>query len=320
MLSDLLVYPITICSMFEFLLGMLRTQQNDIDIKDMVLFAVQVLQSVVIIYGTRCIVILKTTCTLHQAGSTAQCFHLHFFLHMVGQMLTQVLMIVCIGAKMFYENRNFSVDNTVHVSLFLWYMIAGGLVLPFVGVFTFAIGKYYSVQLYPIGFFLDLYTAGIGKIPDFSNKIAKIAAKIEADFDEIYDEGILYKYGYVFMSPVLVTLSIIYALLLYGFAACYFWVEYDPEDGSAGSAVFEFVVPYFGSPLGWILFLNVAFLLVIVANILVLFVAAVWIIIILIVWTFIEIIVVIVILVFLSYMCRVVYKVICCKPDPLKCT
>ena len=44
----------------------------------------------------------------------------------------------------------------VRISGFLWYMIIGALLIPFAGVLTFAIANFYSVQEYPIGFFLDL--------------------------------------------------------------------------------------------------------------------------------------------------------------------
>ena len=60
-----------------------------------------------------------------------------------------------ISAKMHYENKDISVHNSVQISAFLWYMLFGALIVPLAGIFTFAISNFYSVQVYPIGYFLD---------------------------------------------------------------------------------------------------------------------------------------------------------------------
>ena len=113
-------------------------------------------------------------------------------------MVSQVSMIVCIGAKMHYENRNFSVDNTVQISSALWYMFFGALIIPFAGIFTFGISNFYSVQEYPIGYFLDLLDSVIRRSKEqgarstvemelSSEKAKKIVEYIKVDFKYIND-------------------------------------------------------------------------------------------------------------------------------------
>ena len=281
LLSDLLVYPITMCSMFELFLGILSTEEYTIDIRDLVLFVIQVVQNIVLIYGTRCIVILRSIHNLHQArkggelASSAQWFHTHFFLHVLGQILVQVLMIVCIGAKFFDENINFLDDNTVRISPFLWYMIASGLVFPFVGVLTFAIGNYYFVQEYPIEFLLDIYTVAKRQALEKKDveKIEKEFTKIhetKEEFDKIRNNKcFLLKYVNVFVNPVLIIISVVYTLLL-SIASCCVLLNYSPETG------FRYGWIPFGS-FDWAVFFMVAAGLISLANIQVILIPLVWI-------------------------------------------
>ena len=305
LLIEVLIYPVTISSMFKLFLNILRAQHsgNDIDIKAIASFAFQTLVSIVFVYGIRSLVLIRIIIAIQkerkngEMEKTAKCFHIWFFLHVIGQMVVQVLMIICIGAKMYHENRNFSTkgNEAIQISPFLWYMIAGGLVIPFVGVFTFVIANYYSVQEYPIGFFLDLLLAvtekrGAAEVPYPTLKknekgkrilsfnispealeTAKvIAQRIKSDFNKIHNTNILNKYGYVFQSPILVALSIAYAIPLLAFAVCCVQLEPDPVfDGT--------LLIILNGSTGWIAFFILGVILVNLLNLPVLLVAGLWI-------------------------------------------
>ena len=137
-----------------------------------------------------------------------------------------------------YENRDFSIfENTVRISGFLWFMFFGALIVPLAGIFTFAISKFYSVQEYPIGYFLDLLHSSImrGELGEQSAQESadvkqsietgvsseSIAQNIETEFTKIHSRSTLSKYGYVFLSPLLVTLSIVHTLLIFAFLMSY---------------------------------------------------------------------------------------------------
>ena len=303
LLIEVFVYPITICSMFKLFFNILR-DDGKVDARagfSIVVFGLVVLWKIVTIYGIRTFVLCRTILAIQKfrkdgpVEKTARSFHIRFFVHVMGQMFSQVVMIVCVGAKMYYENRNFSTDNTVHISGFLWYMIIGAFVIPLAGVLTFAIANFYSVQEYPIGFFLDLLhtvvkkrgfgdamspsmkknekgkkSVKLGMSKEMEEEAKRIAEKIESEFTKIHNTNTLNKYGYVFQSPLLIALSIAYAGFLLAFAICCILV---PSSDVTGGV--ELVVLY-SSSLGWIVFYILGVILVNLLNILVLLVAGVW--------------------------------------------
>lgn len=303
LLIEIFVYPITICSMFRLFLNILR-DDGKVDIRagfSIVVFGLVLLWKIVTIYGLRTFVLVRTILAIQKirkdgpVEKTGRSFHIRFFVHVMGQMFSQVLMIVCVGAKMYYENSNFSTDNTVRISGFLWYMIIGALLIPFAGVLTFAIANFYSVQEYPIGFFLDLLhtvvkkrgfgdamspsmkenekgkkSVKLGMSKETEEEAKRIAEKIESEFTKIHNASTLNKYGYVFQSPLLIMLSIAYAGFLLAFAICCILApSSDPLTGTV-----ELVVLY--PALGWTVFYILGVILVNLLNILVLLVAGLW--------------------------------------------
>ena len=85
---------------------------------------------------------------------SAVCYQAAFCVHVVMQMLTQLLMYITIAAKIRYDNRHIycpgNTDHTLNISRNLGYMLFAGYVLPFLGLFTFFIVTYYWSQQYPI--------------------------------------------------------------------------------------------------------------------------------------------------------------------------
>ena len=88
------------------------------------------------------------------ASCSGLVFLIEFYLHVLGQMVTQVLMIVAIWGKV--EEENPVPGEDLHISGFLLYMIVGGYILPFVGTLMFAVFNYNKIQKFPIGVTLDL--------------------------------------------------------------------------------------------------------------------------------------------------------------------
>ena len=193
------------------------------------------------------------------------------------------MIVVFIGGKFYYDN--WPAEPTVQISPFLWYMMVGGLVIPFAGVFTFLIGNYYSVQEYPIGFFLDLLLTRrvgntqndngeqslsfkpihFGMLSEADKGAKNIARKSLSDFIEMHSTNCLCKYFYVFQHPVLIILSISYTLTILAFAIC-FVLHVGTNNQMADST-------------GWVVFFVLGITLICLANILVLLVGGVWLII-----------------------------------------
>ena len=117
-------------------------------------------------------------------------------------------------------------------------MLFSALIVPLAGIFTLAISNFYSVQEYPIGYFLDLLHSAIRR-GSFEERSAQesaevkqsietgvssesVAQNIETEFTKIHKRSALRKYVYVFLSPLLVTLSIVHTLLIFCFLDKFF--------------------------------------------------------------------------------------------------
>ena len=75
-----------------------------------------------------------------------------FFFHLFSQMFAQVLMLVAVGAKIAYDNRDYDTNgNNPAVTGYLWYMLAAAYLLPIFGIGTFFIVYYYWTQQFLIG-------------------------------------------------------------------------------------------------------------------------------------------------------------------------
>ena len=186
LLYDILVYLITICSMFRMIWSILHDHDNVI--QSISIFAGQTLVSVITIYGIRIFVIARIIFLIQKARkngpmvNSGRWFHFHFFLHIVGQMVSQVVMVIFIGVKFYYENLQPA--GTVKVSFYLWYMVISGSFITFLGVFTYRIGNYYSVTEYPIKFFFDLLLTSegnVGKEPSLSFKSIHLGMSSEEE-------------------------------------------------------------------------------------------------------------------------------------------
>ena len=101
-LNEVIVYSITICAMLQLIL---RTQQNGIDLQtgfSIVSFIVAVLWKMAAVYGTCIFVVLRTLIAIQKirkdepVASTAKWFHIHLFVHVLGQVVSQVAMIWCV--------------------------------------------------------------------------------------------------------------------------------------------------------------------------------------------------------------------------------
>ena len=292
-LNEVIVYTITICTMLQLILNS-KQDGNKLQLAvSIISFIIAVLWKIATVYSTCIFVVVRTIFKLRMirkdgpVASSANWCHVHLIIHVLAQMVSQVSMIVCIGAKMHYENRNFSVDNTVQISPALWYMFFGALIIPLAGVFTFVISNFYSVQEYPIGYFLDLLHSrsatrkkcgseeqsaqeiAQSTKPEFSSeKAKKVVQKIKAEFTYIHNQSPLKKYCYVFVSPLLATSSVVYTLLILAFLACCVL-----EPTSVGT---QLVVLY-NSSTGWTFFFVITALLVCAVNMLVLLIGALWI-------------------------------------------
>lgn len=165
-------------------------------------------------------------------------YQLVLFLHLFFQMVSQALALIAIGACIYLENRHFyehgNTDETIHVSGFLWYMIAAGYITPVIGFFSFFLVTYYWAQEFPIALCLDMISlAGNKRGPedfidikkkleeprDTLTKISNVLGRLVPDFEQLHDRNWCFKFTYPFRTPVIVILCVLYALIQMAFAA-----------------------------------------------------------------------------------------------------
>lgn len=176
-ITEVIIYPILICDIFEVITGRGYRGDSSGDRLGFSLFILSCISLVLYVYIARIVVLAGTIINIkavrtpnkgmrindtdHEIRQSALRYQIYFFIHVVLQMLAQILMFVAIGGKVRYDNRHFYVpgntDESIHVSGFLWYMIVAGYVAPMMGNLTFFIVTYYWTQEFPIGLYVDMH-------------------------------------------------------------------------------------------------------------------------------------------------------------------
>ena len=311
LLAEVILYPLLVCDLFELITG---DGYEGETVEDRVSFSLFILSSIALVlyvYIARIVILAAMIYNVHRQrkpivkeaevckrykydesiAKGALYFQIFFFIHTLGQMIAQVMMLVAIGAKIEHDNKEINVDcklwQPVCASPSLWYMLAAGWILPVCGFLTFFIVTYYWVQQFPIGLCIDfvrimempgvddlLYVEDYFKKDNANSekKAEKLAArlvanfvridKLEKQFKDMRNKGASKKFFYPFESPVLIILCLVYALLQLGFIICAAVADTGPSEVLNGG--------------GWLNFYIAAVIMGIIANLYTFAVAAFW--------------------------------------------
>ena len=204
-----------------------------------------------------------------------------FFLHVFGQTLAHALMLVAVGAKIAWDNRNFSSDvDQPFVSGYLWYMMVAAYIIPTLGIGTYFIVNNYWVQQFLIGLCIDFvkvlqiiednkpFSASKDEKP--SEAICKFVrmSKLETEYKEMRKVNFCDKVAYPFKSPGLVVVCLFYAGCQIAFVLC---SVFTIDNNQAG---FNIVFLNDG---GWIAYVFVAAIAGAIINVYAFLVAGIWI-------------------------------------------
>ena len=160
-------------------------------------------------------------------------FQSYFVFHVAGQMAAQILMIVAISITIHKDNVNKTLDDSLHISSRLWFMIVAGYVFPFIGIVSFFIPTFYWTYEHPNGICINLLSMleapGIGHVlmfdedtKDVRSKVTEIAEhlnedQLKEDFCELRDRAFSTKLFYPFKSPLLVIVCLVYSVCQFAF-------------------------------------------------------------------------------------------------------
>lgn len=310
-LTEVILYPLLICDIFEVTTGRVFESSSHIDRLGAFLFVVSCIYFILYVYVARIVILagmIRNVTDIRtperrmenkdarnernynrNVRKSAIWYQTCFTVHMVLQMLAQVLMLIAIGAKIRYDNRHFyrtnleDSDEEIHVSGHLWFMIISGFFLPFMGFLSFFVVTFFWAQEFPIGLYVDMISLmkmtscggedilkfGDGKKEE-SQKIVSHFENFDSDFHTLRKTSLFAKLSYPFKKPGLIILCMIYAALLLAFVLCAALTL-----GENGDLLVQIL-----NGGGWAIYYLLAVIFGIIANLFVLLVVASWVIII----------------------------------------
>ncbi len=276
-LTEVLVYPLLICDIFEVIVGRSFESDSHSDRLGFALFLLSCISLLLYVYVVRVIVLGRSIKRLQEmrtnkgqpdTGSARSAFsilsgafwyQMFFFLHIVLQMMAQIMMLVAIGGKIRYDNRHFyqrdNSNEVIQYSLQLIIMLVIGYVSPTFGYLSFFIVTKPWAQEFPLGIFNDItsqlkllasggpdsYLSSSDDLNDEVNKniiktlgenykklsrkeigkrLIAFIKKFGDDFEKLRQMSFLSKFGYPFKNPWLVLLCLFYAGMQFTFVIC----------------------------------------------------------------------------------------------------
>ena len=173
-LSELLIYPLIILDLFELLGGGTFHPTNEQTRVSFCLFIIGSFYLVLSVYIGRSVMTISAirslgglTSLTNNDSSYTRVF-VRFFLHVLTQIFVHLLCVIAVGLKIWQEDKSIS-GGTYIATPFLWAVMIGGWVIPFMGVVSYFVVNYYWLQQFSLGFFIDMI--GLLEEPDFSEAV-----------------------------------------------------------------------------------------------------------------------------------------------------
>ena len=171
-LTECLMYPLLIVCLFELLNdGSFHYKgHNKITFS---IFVIACFYIVMTIYIVRLMMATITVVRLQRLTSTTTNnssytrVFLVFLLHVLAQIFVHLLCVIAVGLKIWQEQS--MNGETYNATPFLWVVMIGGWMIPFMGVISFFVMNYYWLQHFSLGFFIDMI--GLLEEPDFAEAV-----------------------------------------------------------------------------------------------------------------------------------------------------
>ena len=163
-LSELFLYPLLICDLFDIIVLGGSQPQNAAERTSLALFCIGTFYLILAVYIMRLVTIVGTMVSmlrlpLQATGGQRQYIKimLRFCFHAIRQILVHLLIILAVAAKIRNENPEFLEDEEpIVISPFLWSAMFFGWIVPLVGVLTFFVVNYYWTKEFSISFWVDM--------------------------------------------------------------------------------------------------------------------------------------------------------------------
>jgi len=248
--SELLIYPLLICDLFDFIVGGSLRSETDADRINFSLFIVDGFYLVVSVYFMRMFMVIGSIINLIRIpinASNSRRSYLRlivwFAVHVLAQVFASAVIIVTVAVKINDENsveRCPSINGTMPIcaSPFLIYDAVVGGIIPLFGVASFFIVNFYRMKQVSAGLWIDMVS--LLQSESFADlvfqgegvKAAKSKAKNFVKDIELHELKKQYKTWrnsptwasiiYPFKIPIIAALGILYELLLASFLTTIF--------------------------------------------------------------------------------------------------
>ena len=233
-LSELLIYPLVVLDLFGVI--------SDPQISDKINFSFFLIGSfylVLSVYIARLMITILTLLTMKnllsasESGRRNAFFIVRFLFHSIGQLVVHVCCVIAVGIKIKQENDHN--EGRYHASPILWLVIAGGWLIPWIGVVTYFLTNYFWAQQFSVGFFIELMSLlQEGDVTDAlmqskdemkvetEERAQKILEKMEykdvkKEYKQLESAGRVSKLFYPVKLPLFIILCVIYNFALGGF-------------------------------------------------------------------------------------------------------
>ena len=188
-LGELLIYPLVVLDLFDLLEGGSFHPTNEQGRVGFSMFIVGSFYLVLSVYIGRTVMSIITirslqglTETTKNDSSYTRVF-VRFLFHVIGQIFVHLLCIMSVGVKIWQENSSHKVNGGAYrASPFLWAVIVGGWLIPFMGVVSYFIVNYYWIQNFSLGMFIDMI--GLLEEPDFAQAVFEGGGTIKDEAKE----------------------------------------------------------------------------------------------------------------------------------------
>jgi len=164
LLSELLLYPLLICDLFDFIALGGSQPENAEDRTNFGLFCIGSFYLILAVYIMHIVTIVGTMVSmlhlpLQATGGQKQYVQLmaRFCFHALRQIFVHLLIVLAVAAKIRNENSQALDDeDPINISPFLWSAIFLGWIVPLAGVLVFFVVNYYWTKEFSISFWVDM--------------------------------------------------------------------------------------------------------------------------------------------------------------------
>ena len=255
--SEVLIYLLLIISLFQFVTGKGYDPSNAVERISLALFIINILFLITGVYLVRIItlvtfirIIRKLKYNLPNDSDRPFLFFSIrlstmlmslWTIHIIGQMITQLVLLFYIGLRIHYENS--AQMESLNISWQLCLLIIGGFFLPILGTVVFFSSVYYWIQDFSLSLFLGLlellkkeaFPDAVFEKEDINDEKKKILARKlieEIHYEEVLTEynrlhraeSFLFQVGHSYRNPFIVAICIVFTFLLCGYITCMFSV------------------------------------------------------------------------------------------------